>query len=121
MLGISAIGLPPAREPGAPFGPPSVAECKSLFETAPVGLGADRKPEAGGACFKICVADRACHFPPSKHLGSFWGVCCRRKSVYHDGRWRQETSIKSVKALVVEIRQCSRIDPLKAETRVRFP
>src|SRR5262249_667540 len=51
MFGIPAIGSPTSREPRASSGPPPVAQRKSLFQSAPIGLSADRKSEAGGPCF----------------------------------------------------------------------
>jgi hypothetical protein len=59
MLGIATIGLPPPSEPGAAPAPSAVSKEKSLFQTAPIGLGTDAKPQSSGAGFETCIADLA--------------------------------------------------------------
>ena len=101
--------------------PPPVAEREALFETAPIGLGADRKPQPGGAGFEICVADRACHFSPLRFLGSFWGVSVdERQCTTADVNGKKHREFRhNLRSL--EVRQRTGIDPLTAKTGVRIP
>jgi len=59
VLGIAAGRRPAPCEPSAALAAAAVAERETLFETAPIGLGADRKPQPGGAGLEVRVADRA--------------------------------------------------------------
>jgi hypothetical protein len=120
MLDIAAAVGPSPRKPCAALAAPPIAECKTFFEPAPVRLCEDWQPKASGACFQICVADRACHFC-SFMVGEFLGSIRGQMAVYGGGHGLQEVWSGWAQLLFAKIRPSPGIDPLTAKTRVRVP
>jgi hypothetical protein len=90
VLDIPTSLVTQSREPRASPGPPSVAERKSLFEAAPIGLGPDWEAQPGRPGIELRFASRTVRaiFRHSE-FGEFLGSIRGRMTVYHGGRKRQ--------------------------------